>query len=61
MHTFQGQQGTVFNYNSDMSGDVIIISGNDVSKKFNIPAFDILEFVAEIIRRRRISKLEDML
>ncbi|GAF91898.1 unnamed protein product [marine sediment metagenome] len=60
MHTFQGTQGTVFNYNSDMSGDVVIIGGSDVSKKFELPVFDILEFAAKFIRNQQIAKLEQM-
>lgn len=69
MHTFKATRGTVFNYNSDMSGDVII-SSNDINKQcvnwsgvmvlIEIPTFDILEFVAEVIRIQQISKLEQM-
>ena len=60
MHTFQGSQGTVFHYNSDMSGDVIVIDRNDTKKKFEIPAFDILEFAAEFVRNQHIAKFEQM-
>jgi len=59
MHTFKGSQGTVFNYNSDMSGD-IIISRYSLEGYLNIPSFDILEFVAEFMRNQQISKLKGM-
>jgi len=63
MHTFKGSQGTVFNYNSDGTGEVlitgeVILGGNKIKKQFKTHALDLLEFVAEIIRHEKISKIE---
>ena len=59
MHTLITGRGeanlTVFNYNSDLSGDVIIQHG---SKKIALPAAHLLEFVAEFVRREKISRME---
>jgi len=60
MHTFKGSQRTVFHYNSDMSGNVTVIDKNDTNKEFEIPALDILEFVAEFVRNQHIAKFEQM-
>lgn len=57
MHTFKGDKGAVFIYNSDLSGDVIVqdIAGNEVK----IDGSDILDFVAYcFVLRNRIEKLE---
>lgn len=57
MHTFKGSEGTIFNYNSDFSGEVIIndVNGNDVKVKGS----DILEFVALCyVQGKKIERLE---
>ncbi len=57
MHTFRGNGGTTFNYNSDFSGEVIIndINGNDVK----VEGSDILEFVALCyVQGKKIERLE---
>ena len=59
MHTFKARQGTVFNYNGDMSGG-IYIKYKDAESMTLIPASDLLEFVAEHIRSKRIEKIESM-
>lgn len=48
---------TVFNFNSDMSGDVLIQVGD--RQTCAVPGGHLLLFMAEIIRRRRIEALED--
>lgn len=58
MHTLTANRGTTFNYNSDFSGAVIISRGD---KTIEIPAEDLLEFVAyAYILRKRINELEGM-
>ncbi len=57
MHFFEANNGTKFNYSSDMSGDINIISKDQTS---HVNGNDILQFVAEYLRRKEISKLEDM-
>lgn len=57
MHFFLGTEGTEFNYNSDLSGEVIIKVQNEVIR---VPGDDLLEFVASYVRSRKISKLEDL-
>ena len=47
---------TFFHYNSDMSGDVIVVR-NGV--ELNIPGEALLVFVAEHARRQKIVALED--
>lgn len=43
MHSYRGEKGTIFQYNSDFSGNVIIIHE---SKQIKIPGTDMLELVA---------------
>jgi len=58
MHNYKGSEGTSFNYNSDFSGNVIIIKDK---KQFEVSGKDILEFVAyNYIQPTKISKIEDM-
>jgi hypothetical protein len=57
MHTFKGDKGTIFNYNEDFSGDIIVkdVTGNEVT----IDGNDILDFVAHCyVQPKRIEKLE---
>lgn len=57
MHTFKGNEGTIFNYNSDFSGDIIIrdVNNNDVK----VEGSDILEFVALCyVQSKKIERLE---
>jgi len=56
MHTLQARCGTVFNHNGDFSGDAIVsIGGISVT----VPIDDLLEFVAEFVRYRKIQQLEE--
>jgi len=57
MHTFRGNKGATFNYNSDFSGEVVIndVNGNDVK----VEGSDILEFVALCyVQGKKIERLE---
>ena len=72
MHTFNGKNGTVFHYNSDFSGEVLITRPKLVpdscyvrhlptikpADAVEINGDDILSFVAEYARRQRITALE---
>ncbi len=51
---------TVFNYNSDMSGDVTIsyVTPSSGKKTIQVPGRHLLQFVANIVRQRRISVVE---
>ncbi len=55
MHTKQSETGTIFHYNGDYSGEVIILrNGQDVI----IPFIDLKSFVADYIRSEKIRDLE---
>ncbi len=50
-----------FHFNSDMSGDVIVHYTSDKGKEtFEIPGSVILRFLAEFLRRERITQVENM-
>ncbi len=57
MHTFRGT-GCRIHYNSDASGDAIIAVKDKA--EVAVPAEDLLAFVADIVRTRRIRDLEGM-
>ena len=60
MHTYVSDNGTVFNFNSDMSGQVIIVRSTG-SEEFRISVEDLIEFVAfNVILPNKIQKLENM-
>jgi len=56
MHHYQGTGKTGFNYSSDASGDVIIETDDG---SIRVPCNDVLEFVAELVRMSKISRIED--
>lgn len=57
MHTFtHGDE--VFNSNSDLSGDVVM-SHKRHQGEYRVGGAALLAFVAEYVRRRRISALEE--
>lgn len=58
MHTFEGKSCRI-HHNSDMSGEVHICDKNS-NKELVVEAQDILDFVADYIRSKRIGKLEQM-
>jgi len=54
-HSITGPHGTKFFYNSDCSGSVELHSG---AKRMWVPTEDLVAFVGELVRARRISELE---
>lgn len=58
MHTFDGKSCRI-HFNSDMSGEIHICD-KDSYKEIKVDGQDILDFVANHVRRERISKLEQM-
>ena len=48
---------TIFHYDDDGGGDVIIIRGK---KEFTIPFEDLIDLVAEYVRMQKLIKLEAM-
>lgn len=68
MHTHHSTNGTTFNYNSDLSGEVIvtvdyhqIIGSGGPKMHVHIPAEDLLEFVAySYVLSKRVEELEGM-
>jgi hypothetical protein len=46
-----------FHHNQDLSGDVIIVVGK---QELRVPGAALLEFIADHVRNRRISELEQM-
>ena len=60
MHTFDGK-GCVINFNGDGSGTAKITDINtDTHRSVDVPISALADFVAELVRRERISRLEDM-
>lgn len=58
MHAFRSAEGTMFNYNTDFSGNVTIWRAN---KEIDIPAGDLLEFIAQTyVAARRVERIESM-
>lgn len=57
MRTFNGSNCHI-HYNSDLSGEVIIISENEDTVA--IHGEDMLDFIAEFIRQKKLSKIEEM-
>lgn len=58
MHTFNGKTCRI-HFNSDVSGNIRIID-KDSNEEITIDGKDILDFVAEYIRSKRISTIEQM-
>lgn len=58
MHTFEGNSCRI-HFNSDMSGDIHICDKGS-NREITVDGQDILDFVANYVRRERISKLEQM-
>lgn len=60
MHTYDGE-GCVISHNSDGSGMVHITAINvDPHARIEVPCADLIGFVANLVRSRRIERLEDM-
>jgi len=67
MHTYKSTNGTVFIYNSDLSGEVhILIDGekyepyDDTCGHALVNGDDMVEFVAHYLRTEAIANLESM-
>ncbi len=58
MHSFHGKSCNI-HFNSDMSGELFIIN-KKTEEQVVVSAEDILMFVAEYVRRKKISELENM-
>lgn len=65
MHTFKARPSAgfpvplVFHYNSDLSGEVIIIKGGGRNEQhLKVDPQALFDFVAEYIRRRHIARME---
>lgn len=58
MHTYESN-GYLFHYNSDMSGDVIIVN-KDNEEELEVNGEAMLNFVANHIKNEKISRLENI-
>lgn len=61
MHTFaagEKENETVFLFNSDLSGDVVITRNGNQS--LHVPGEHLLSFVANYVRDTKIGELEQM-
>tara|TARA_Y100000310_G_scaffold335941_1_gene419221 strand:- start:967 stop:1191 length:225 start_codon:yes stop_codon:yes gene_type:complete len=61
MHSMTATHGTIFHYDSDLDGDVIIVvpQNSEDMDSLTVPAGDILEFVAFCyVQPKRINALE---
>lgn len=57
MHTFKGKSCSIF-HNSDLSGNVKIVTGVYGENSLEVLGEDLLDFVANFVRDKRISDLE---
>ena len=60
-HYYQSKNGTAFNFNSDLSGDVEIVDERkryEGTWRFDVNGDDLLEFIDFILKQREISRLE---
>lgn len=58
MHTFRSTNGTLFRFNSDLSGAVELVLPQSGSITTSVSGQTLLEFVADAVRRQRIAALE---
>ena len=58
MRTFNGNS-CIIHYNSDLSGDVEIVTGINGDRKVSVSGKDLLDFVANHVRDKMISQLEN--
>lgn len=57
--SFEAEGGTRFMYNGDMSGDVSIYRNENDVIDFSVPGKDLIEFIADYVRREKITELEN--
>lgn len=58
MHTFNGKSRNI-HYNSDFSGEAIVYNKNDHTE-MRVDSQDLINFVAEYVRSKKVSQLENM-
>lgn len=58
MHTFNGKCCNI-HYNSDFSGETIIYNKND-NTEMRVETQDLIDFVAEYVRSKKVGLLESM-
>lgn len=58
MNTFDGKSVKVF-HNSDYSGDCIIVN-KETNEEMNILTDDLIDFVAEYVRKQKTKDIEYM-
>lgn len=58
MHTFKGDKVNIF-YNGDYSGEIEIVN-KDSRERLKIDFEEILEFVSEYVRNKKIEEIENM-
>lgn len=60
MHTFEGDGGTRIHFNGGGDGTAVVHSPLGPDEGVEVPCQDLVDFVAELVRRERISRLEGM-
>lgn len=70
MHSYDLSNDVVLHYNSDMSGDMVLVAkenkvermqfGGNVTYRVDIPAEALIEFVIMHLKNQKISNLEKM-
>lgn len=58
MHSFNGKSCTI-HYNGDFSGEVIVCNKND-NTEVHVDTQDLIDFVAEYVRSKKVDRLENM-
>ena len=58
MHAFNGKSCNI-HYNSDFSDETIIYNKNDHTE-MRVDSQDLINFVAEYVRSKKVSQLENM-
>lgn len=58
--TWKGED-CVIHYNTDLSGDIQICPNDKDKNIISIPGSDILAFVADYVKDRRMEKLEELM
>ena len=58
MHTFNGDSCNI-HYNSDFSGEAIIYNKNDHTE-IRVDSQDLINFVSEYVRSKKVSQLDNM-
>lgn len=58
MRTYEGSS-CIIHYNSDLSGDVEIVTGIHGESSISVSGKDLLDFVANFVRDKQMSILEN--